>query len=177
MTRVWKESLVLLGSSMVFWALSSAVLAAEQFPQGTFSLLHYEGQSFHPDWSPEGRFPDVLSYDLKKVECDQLAHQTNMMLNNPLHELSKKLQIQFSPQVMVKPFIIFEELQDWFLAYQSSQDIREHTPIDEQFYLKMSLLSFSLDHIKGISNKQLKRLLSVYPYHNRVYGIHLQINW
>jgi hypothetical protein len=118
-----------------------------------------------------------LSHDLKKVERDQLARQTNMMLNNPLHDLSKKLQIQFSPQVMIKPFILFEELQDWFLAYQSSQNIREHTPIDEQFYLKMSLLSSSLDHINGVSNKQLKRLLSVCPYYNSVYGIHLQIKW
>ena len=104
---------------------------------------------------------------------DYLAKQTNFVLNDALTDLKQKINITFSPRVMLKPFIIVEELQDYLVAYQSKKQ-RKNIHIDENFEAKVPLQPLKLSRLKKIVSP---KSFSVSPYYNKIYGLHLHISW
>jgi hypothetical protein len=177
MARFSKKYVVFVGSCLAFWALCIPAASAAGLLNSEFSLMHYKGAYLHPQWLEGGLFSEVLERDLKKLDKDYFAKQTNLILNNTLDEFTKKMRITFSPQVIIKPVIIFEELQNFFIAYKSSQENQKSPPIDEDFYIKVPFLSYPSNQAKQVINKDAKSSLSVCPYYNKVYGLYLQITW
>jgi hypothetical protein len=136
-------------------------------------IIRYDENRLQPNWLEGGAFSEILERDMKEQGIDHLAKQTTLVLNNTLNGLAKKIRIRFSPQVVVKPFVIFEELQNMLLVYQSKK-LRENIQIDENFQAKTALLPSQISQLKKIKTR---RPLSVSPYQNRIYGLHIQIVW
>ena len=136
-------------------------------------IIRYDENCLQPNWLEDGAFSEILERDIKEQGIDHLAKQTNLELNNTLNGLAKKIRIRFSPKVVVKPFVIFEELQNMLLVYQSKK-LKKNIQIDENFQAKSTLLPSQISQLKKIKPR---RLLSVSPYQNRIYGLHIQIAW
>lgn len=169
-----KTLLFVAGYPALMLTLCGNVLAAYAGPLNQqLSLLQYKDNTVQPLWQEDGVFADVLNQDEKHYRINYLAKQTDFVLNDALTDLKKKITITFSPRVVLKPFIIVEELQDYLVAYQSKKQ-RDNIHIDENFQAKVLLQPLKLLRLKKISTP---RLFSVSPYYNKVYGLHLHISW
>ena len=168
-----KLLLLIAGSSLSFTLFGTVPATWAGTLKQEFSLLYHTGDGIQPLWQKDGAFSDVLQKDVKHCAINYLAKQTNFVLNETLTDLKQKINITFSPRVMLKPFIIVEEIQDYLAAYQSKEQ-RKNIHIDENFEAKLLLQPFKLSRLKKIVSP---RSFSVSPYYNKIYGLHLHISW
>ena len=138
------------------------------------SLLYYTNH-LCPGWIEGGAFSQLLTQDVQKQQqsINYLTKQTNVELSNELNGLTKKILIAFSPRVVIKPFIIFEELQNAMFTYRS-KNLEQNIPIDEKFQAKSTLLS---NHVEKLKKIKKRKPFAFSPYYKRTYGLHLQIAW
>jgi len=163
-----------LGRVLVFgiglWICASAVHAAK-FPKENFSLIQYDETSFQLSWIEGGAFFEALQRDRQEHQLTPLTGPKNCSVNFSLDCLRKKFKLAFNPKVVIKPFILVEQLQDLFLAYQSQNG---NGQTDGNAQVKTVQPSDGMARAKQITNPTT---FSFSPYYHRVYGIHLQIKW
>lgn len=138
-----------------------------------FSLMHYDGHLLQFQWIEGGAFAQALEQDVKMARLNPVAGRKPFLIENSVLSLKKKFKVAFSPKVFIQPFIAVQKLQDILAMYQFKKR-GEQMPIDENFQAKAFDLPANLPQLKRMTQQ---RLFSVSPYYNRVYGIHLQINW
>ena len=160
-------------SALMFTLFGNGFAAYARPLKQTFSLIQYKDHAVQPLWQENGVFSDVLQQDEKRCDINYLAKQTDFVLNDALTDLKKKITISFSPSVVLKPFIIVEEIHDYLIAYQSKNQ-RNNIHIDENFQAKILLQPLKLLRLKKISTP---RSFSVSPYYNKIYGLYLHISW
>jgi len=160
---------------MGLWVCVSAVDAAK-FQKENFSLIQYDKNSLQLCWSEGGAFSEVLQRDRQEYQLTLLTRQKNVSVSYFLNPLRKKAKLAFSPNVVIKPVIIIEQLQDLFLAYQSQKreetaSANETVQTDKNIRAKALMSSDGATHSKPIGT------FSLSPYYHRVYGLHVQIRW
>ncbi len=137
------------------------------------TLISYNTLSSQPQWIEDGMFSASLKQDSDIHKTNYLAKQTNFVLNNTMNSLKKKIRFTFSPKIIIKPFFVVQELQDLLVIYQSKKQ-RKDIHIDEKFQAKVLIQPFKMSYLQKISRR---KPFSVAPYHNKIYGLHLQIAW
>lgn len=162
------------GCSALLFVPGANVLPAYAIPLNpSLSLIQYTENAVQPLWQEGGIFSDILEQDNKQYNINYLAKQTNFTLNDALTDLKQKIKVTFSPRVVLKPFVIIEELQGYLAAYQSKgQGSSIH--IDEHFQAKVLLNPSKLSRLKKV---RARKSFAVSPYHNKIYGLHLYISW
>lgn len=174
MTLLRSETLlVLIGCFLLSVLLGAPSARCADTLKQELSLIQHTGHTIQPLWQKDGAFSDLLQQNVKHCTINYLAKQTNFVLNDTLNDLKKKINVTFSPGVMLKPFIIVEELQDYLVAYRSKKQ-RKNIHIDENFEAKIPLQPFKLSQLKKIVSP---KAFSVSPYYNKIYGLHLHISW
>ena len=144
--------------------------------QDPLSLMGHDGNSLQIYWIDNGPFADILWKDVKNYCVNYDEEQTSRDLNIRLSKFHESIQITFTPQIIIKPFILVEELRDLLVVYKSKQ-YRKNLPINENFQFRALSLSQTISHIKKIISERSQRALSLSPYHNRIYGLYLEIHW
>jgi len=162
----------ILGFVIGLWVCASTVEAAK-FQKGNFSLIQYDENSSQLSWIEGGAFSEALQRNRQEYQLTPLTRQKNFTVSYFLNGLRKKVKLAFSPKVVIKPFILVEELQELFLAYQS-QKREETASANETVQAKAMMPSDGMARAKQITNPTT---FSFSPYYHRVYGIHLQIKW
>jgi len=160
---------------IVFWVCIPAVEAAT-FQKADLALVYYDEHSFQLRWIEGGAFSEVLQRDPQKYQLTLLTRQKNLRVSYFLNRLRKKAKFAFSPNVVIKPVIIIEQLQDLFLAYQSQKreetaSANETVQTDKNVRAKALMSSDGTTHSKPIGT------FSFSPYYHSVYGLHVQIRW
>ena len=148
-------------------------IAHARFLSETLSLFELTDGVFQPQWSENGAFSGVLKQDSHTYHINYLEKQTNVVLNNTLNKLKKKIRITFNPKVIIKPFVIAEDIHDMLVVYRTKRQ-RKDIHIDNNFQAKLLVGSQKLTTLKKISKD---KSFSVCPYRNKIYGLHLQITW
>jgi hypothetical protein len=157
---------------IVVWGVVIPSASAEWLKE-KFCLLRYDENCLQPNWIEGGAFAEILKQDMKEQCVNYLAKQTNLELTNTLNGLAKKIRIELSPKVAVKPFIIFEELRNALVVYRSKK-LKKNIQIDENFQAKTDLKPNQITQLKKLNKR---KFFSVSPYRNKIYGLHLQIVW
>jgi len=136
------------------------------------ALVKYDKHSFQLRWIEGGAFSDVLQRDCQERHRVFLIDPKNVFVRDDLKQgIRKKGKLTLSPKVFIRPVIIVEELQAFFMAYQSM----ETTPFDENVQTKAIMPLNGLAHVNQVVTSA--RIFSVMPYYHKVYGIYLQIIW
>ncbi|GAK60757.1 hypothetical protein U27_00655 [Candidatus Vecturithrix granuli] len=156
------------------FSLFSLVYASPLPPQ--FALFHQERQILFPHWNEQGAFANVLRKDVQRVSLAYNEEHVIRKFTFQLTTLTEKLSISFTPKIIIKPFILIEELQDLLLVYHSRRS-RDTIPINENFQMRRLSLANAAMQVKKILEKRSNRSLSVCPYYHSIYGLHLQILW
>ncbi len=162
------------GIVLLAWGSSHACCAEQVINTRDFSLVHYEQASMLPAWETDHAIYEALNSPVLSLRINRLSRQTNLELNNALSRFSKKVRLSFSPKVVMKPFIAVREVQDVLAFYQSRQ-LTKQVEIDQNFEAKIAKLM--LAHRASINNLSRSKLFALSPYQNRIYGLHLQINF
>lgn len=136
------------------------------------ALLHCAEGSCQPQWLAGGTFAAVLARDRQEQERIRLMGYRNVTLSASVVTLKKQVKIAFSPKVVLKPFILIEQLQDLFLAYQSQQ--REGIAAADGNAQAKTLPPDDPPRAKQ-SDNTATFLFS--PYYHRLYGLHFQFLW
>ena len=129
------------------------------------NFIHYNGD-LQPYVPEQSAFLPWLDVDLKNPHNDPGFQET-------IADVTKKFRVQFSPRVVMKPFFIVDEVKDLLLIMQSRL-LENNVLVDRNFQAKTALSKQQMSQLKRI--KQY-RPVSVSPYQNRTYGLHLQITW
>ncbi|MBD3305392.1 hypothetical protein GF339_03385 [candidate division KSB3 bacterium] len=171
-----KNRCALLGWGCCLLLLLSGLLpssaCAGRGPQD-LNLVGYAQGALQPQWLADGAFSSALERDLRCICLNHLSTQTEVELQNTLSGLARKIRFRFSPSVVIKPFVIFEELQNALFIYQTKK-LRKDVQVDENFEAKTSLLPRQISKLKKMKKT---KSLSVSPYYNKIYGLHIQIAW
>ena len=141
-----------------------------------FALFHQDRQILSPHWNEQGAFAKVLQKDIQRVAIAYNEEQVIRKFTFQLNTLTEKLSVSFTPKIIIKPFILIEELQDLLLVYHTRRSC-DTIPINENFQMRRLSLANAVMQMKKILEKRLNRSLSLSPYYNRIYGFHLQILW
>lgn len=177
MNLCWRLGFSIVLSLYAFSAgslLSSSVYASPLPSQ--FALFHQDRQILSPHWNEQGVFANLLRKDVQRVSLYYNEKHVIRKFTFRLNTLTEKLSLSFTPKIIIKPFILIEELQDLLLVYHSRQS-RDRIPINENFQMRHFSLANAAMQVKKILEKRSNRSLSVCPYYNRTYGLHLQILW
>ena len=173
-TLLHAEQLVAILIFSVCLAAGGRISVAHAGFQGEeFAFLYYDENTLQPRWIEGGVFSAILAQDIDARSIDYLAKQTNFVLNNVLNSLKKKIKISFHPKIIVKPFVVVEEIQDLLVIYRSKRQ-RKDIHIDERFQAKVLIRPSAISHLRKISQR---KPFAVSPYYNKIYGLHLQIAW
>ena len=156
------------------WGNSQLCCAEEMGEYRDFSLIHYEKDTMLPAWETDFATYETLNAPIFSLRVNRLSRQTNLELNNTLSWFSKKVRLSFSPQIVMKPFIAVREVQDILAFYQTRQQSKQ-IEIDQNFEAKTAKLM--LGQQASIENSTRSRFFALSPYQNRIYGLHLQINF
>jgi len=156
------------------WGSSRFCHAENMSASRDFSLIHYQKDTMLPAWETDRDTYEALNAPIFPLRINRLSRQTNLELNNALSRFSKKVRFSFSPQVVMKPFIAIREMQDILAFYQSRQQSKQ-IEIDQNFEAKTAKLM--LGQSASINNLARSKLFALSPYQNRIYGLHLQINF
>lgn len=160
--------------SVSIWGQSQFCCAEKMAERRDLSLIHYEKGTMLPAWETDFATYEALNVPIFTVRVNRLSRQTNLELNNTLSWFSKKVCLSFSPQVVMKPFVAVREVQDILAFYQTRQQSRQ-IEIDQNFEAKTAKLM--LGQQASIENSTRSRFFALSPYQNRIYGLHLQINF
>ncbi|MBD3308557.1 hypothetical protein GF339_19215 [candidate division KSB3 bacterium] len=138
------------------------------------SLFTYRDNALTPCWLQDGPFAQELKQDRESFGIpDNTGY---LKVPQRLQHLTRKIRLTFSPQVIIKPFVIVREIQDLFVVYQSRK-YPENVPVDEDFQVTSLLISQIYDNVQKIIQERTDRVFSICPYYNRIYGLHLEICW
>lgn len=154
--------------------LSSSVYASPLPSQ--FALFHQDREMLSPHWNKQGAFANLLRKDVQRISLAYNEERVIRKVTFQLDMLTEKLSVSFTPKIVIKPFILIEELQDLLLVYHSRQS-HDRIPINKNFQMRHFSLTNAAMQVKKILEKRSNRSLSVCPYYNKIYGLHLKILW
>ncbi len=170
----WGRLLFIGAIGLFIWGGSPLRCAEAEAHPRDFSLIHYDQEFMLPAWDMDDAVYAAMNEPAFSLRIDRLSRQTNFVLNNSLSRFSKKVRLSFSPQVVMKPFIAVREVQD-MLAFYQSRRLSKRIRIDQNFEAKTAKLL--LGQRASIDNLTRSKLFALSPYQNRIYGLHLQINF
>ncbi len=170
----WGRLLFMGAIWLIVWGINPLCRAEASADAQDFSLIHYDKESMLPAWEMDTAVYAAMNEPEFSLRIDRLSRQTNFVLNNTLSRFSKKVRLSFSPQVVMKPFIAVREVQD-MLAFYQSRRLSKRIRIDQNFEAKTAKLL--LGQRASIDNLTRSKLFALSPYQNRIYGLHLQINF
>ena len=138
-------------------------------------LLEYDERGFHEYWVSGGCFSDMLRHDdtlLQGTIAESIAFDNFYVV---LKKKREKFRFAIHPKVLIKPFILIEKWQSVLDAYQAKRrlSIRSNQP----FQLQSPSHAKTVKKSEKIAKKLSKRTFWLNPYHNRLYGLHMEIRW
>ncbi len=158
--------------SLLLMVSGSAEAATALSRVPNLSLLQYDLQSLQPKLDDNGILSEVLQQNHVYKSIDYLSKQTNLVLIDTLNGLARKIQITFSPRVVIKPFFLIREVKDILFLIQSRH--LKRVQIDQNFQAKTALQP---NQIIMLQKLKKSRLFVLSPYQNRLYGLHLNVCW
>ncbi len=137
------------------------------------SLIHSHANGFRPELIERKALFQALQKDVRKPQIDYLAKQTNLVLNNTLKGLAKSAKINITPQVVMKPFFLVQEVKNALYLFQA-RHLKKQIQIDRNFQAK---ILYNAKELSFMQEMKKKKPLLFSPYKHRTYGIHVQINF
>jgi hypothetical protein len=153
----------------------AAAVNAAQGAAKDWNLIRCGEKAFHVQWLEGGTFSEMLRLDYQGLQPTPLTGPKSVTVSHFLNKLHTPVKIVLSPKVILKPFIIVEQLQSLYSDYRA-KGAEESAPTDEKSTLQAKIMEKLNVEKQGKQNSTLDKL-SFLPYRHKVYGIHLQIQW
>ncbi|PID56882.1 hypothetical protein CSB45_09460 [candidate division KSB3 bacterium] len=120
--------------------------------------MTYDGKQYRSLWNPGEDFPNMTENSQKAFSAISALDLSSGDDRSHFATLSRKFKIPLYPSLVLKPFILVEELK-WALESYQRKSLR----------------------IPDTSNAKLKttrkRTLLFSPYYRRLYGLHIEWQW
>ncbi len=137
-------------------------------------LLEHDGKMYRSFWEPQGRFAGLLEEKEAAVSAIPALKLSSGFKKSPLTKLSRKFDVPLYPSLVVKPFILIEELRSELERYQRK---KIKMLVDRNFHLTNSPSARSSHLPKDLRRKSGKKPFLFSPYHKRLYGLHVEFQW
>ena len=137
-------------------------------------LLDHDGNTYRACWASQGRFARLLEKKQRMISAIPTLELSSGFEKSHFARLSRKLKVPLYPSLVLKPFILVEELK-WALERHQAKRIK--TPVDENFQLTGSSAAKLDSSQKTSSQKTRKEHFLFSPYYRRLYGLHVEFQW
>ena len=138
------------------------------------ALLEHDGERYRMCWDPQGSFAGLLQGKRKTFSAIPALKLSSGIKKSHLSKLSRKFKLPIYPSLVLKPFILVEELQ-WAIAQYQAKKIK--TPVDRDFQLKDDSSAKLKTFQKASARTTRKKPFLFSPYYRRLYGLHVEFQW